>query len=525
MANDDLGTLTAKLSLDPTAALLGLGKFAAGVAAAFVGFESIKKVVESSVSAFGDQQVAVVLLNQALKDTGQKWTPQLQASLGKVTGAMEGLGNTGATVDSALQLLVLRGDTAQQAMGQLGELADIAAAQHTTLATAVEEVAKAASGRMSPALRELGASTLPKGVTGVKALNDILAEVKGHVAGAADALNKTLPGAMSTLHAAITDQVMVPLGAMVNVGFMAVANWITQHQALISSVLTNAMHVLGTAISDVYGFISNDLIPVLSSMWGWFNTNILPILKQVAGYLTGDFANAIKGLWQDIQNNVLPVLKPFAKAFVDVAGAAFKITEFITTAFVKILDGVAKNFGTMAPLAAGIATSFTIWKLSAEGGAIVSLLSFLTSGGLLVGLAAFGVTSALALAPWLAIAAAVAAVVEVVKAIGGLTPVGSPDARAALKVSGLSKGQGFYGAGAGSLPTGPPHALGGAVDALQTVRVGERGSELFTPRVPGYITAHDQLPSGGNVITVNLYGTNLTPDSVANAIAWKLRTA
>lgn len=517
---DDL-SLTARLKLDTTAAEAGLKRFALGIGALVLGFDSLKKLVEGATTAFGDQQSATALLNLAMKDTSQKWTPALNKQLATTSDTLLKFGDSGAVVQNALQKLILRGVPAKAAIGDLNEIANIAAAKHIDLSAAIELVAKGASGKLSPALKELGATSLPKGVTGVKALNMILSEVKGHVAGAGAALAQTLPGQMDAFHAAITEKVLVPLGTLVNTALQGLFTWVNAHWPQIQSVITTAMTAISNGFTVVSGFVTSSLIPALSSLWGWFSTSILPILSQVAGYLTGDFAKAIGGLWKSMQNNVFPALKPVADQMAVLAGALVQVVEALTTVFLGGLKIMADNFSKIVPWLTPLAAGFVAWKGAVIGGEILTFLRALPST--IGGLTAFGTASKFAFGPTIALAAAIASMRNISGQFGttGLQP--------------LSAGESAHGhlgdIWSGFLnflknPTGPPHALGGPVFPGTSYRVGERGSELFTPRVPGYITPHNQL-GGGTTIVNNVYVNNprASANEIANAIAWKLKTA
>jgi hypothetical protein len=246
--------------------------------AVYVGFSGIKNLISGSVKAFGDQQTATTLLNLAMKDTSQTWTPALQDQLSKTNDSMLAFGDTNATVDNSLQQLVLRGVPAGAAMSDLGVIANIAAAKHLSLADATEMVTKATAGRLSPALKELGATTLPKGVTGVAALNRILGQVAPAVSGAAGAVSKTMPGALAALGATVTDKVMVPIGNFVNKGLIAISNWVTAHQADIRSVLAGAMTALGIAVNIVGGFMST-LVGILTTLSN--NHLLVPMIQTI----------------------------------------------------------------------------------------------------------------------------------------------------------------------------------------------------------------------------------------------------
>ena len=238
-----------------------LAKNVLALGGAYLSFSAVSSVIGKATAAFGDQQVATTLLNQAMADTGQKWTPALTAAFNSTADSMLKFGDNTAEVTGGVQKLILAGVPASAAIKDMSTVANFAAATHTTLAAAIQTVAAAANGRMTPALKELGVTALPKGVHGVQALNDILGQLTPKVTGAADAVSHTMPGALAAFGATITDKVLVPVGALINKGLVVIAAWVSQHSADISGVLTGAMKGLGTVVqvvADVFGFLAKN---------------------------------------------------------------------------------------------------------------------------------------------------------------------------------------------------------------------------------------------------------------------------
>lgn len=507
MANADLGTLTARLNLDTAGAqaavgrlsgtLGGLLKGAIGLAAAYLSFSAVKNVVEDATSAFGAQQTATVLLNQALKDTGQKWTPALQKALAATGDSLLKYGDNSAVVDGALQKLVLRGVPAAAALGDLGQIANFAATAHLSLSDATDVLVKAVSGRMSPALKELGATTLPKGVTGVDALNRILGQIAPSTAGAANALSTTMPGAMAQFGATITDKVMVPLGGFINKGLIAMIPLITDAANWLGNNLTPALNDLG-------GFITTNVIPPLSTLWGWFSKSILPIFTQVGNWITSTLVPNFQALADSFNKHVAPALKPivafFGTATTGLLWAVTTIGEFIANTLLGALKTLSDNFKTLETPLAGVVASFVIWKGVAVGGAIITLLQGMIAAT--PGLALFAVASATALAPWLALALAAAAIIAAIQAIEGAGTSGGKS-KAVNKPSGSnvpSAGGGWRSVTVQNIPTVPPSP---------------------NPK---------PLPHGGppanSTVNINVSTqTNASASDIARQIAWQLKTA
>jgi hypothetical protein len=149
-------------------------------------------------------------------------------------------------------------------------------------------------------------------------------------------------------------------------------------------------------------------------------------------------------------------------------------------------------------------------------------------------MSSFGLASKAAFAPWLAavipVTAVVAAIQSLSSAKSGQQSSGNPFGITAPFLQGDPTGA--WKTPWGTIPDtpvqtkNPVKALGGNVLAGVAYTVGERGRELFTPQVPGYITPNNQLGNGGGHTFNNyFYGTNVTADEVARKISWQLKTA
>lgn len=77
---------------------------------------------------------------------------------------------------------------------------------------------------------------------------------------------------------------------------------------------------------------------------------------------------------------------------------------------------------------------------------------------------------------------------------------------------------GLFPSGNGAAPVTKTAAVGGFVDAGQSVIVGEKGREIFTPSTPGYITPNGGGSGGGvsNSVVVNVNATTGETTSTGN---------
>ena len=76
---------------------------------------------------------------------------------------------------------------------------------------------------------------------------------------------------------------------------------------------------------------------------------------------------------------------------------------------------------------------------------------------------------------------------------------------------------GLFPGGNGAAPVTKTAAVGGFVDAGQSVIVGEKGREIFTPSTPGYITPNGGSGGGvSNSVVVNVNATTGETTSTGN---------
>jgi len=99
------------------------------------------------------------LLNNALKDAGEKLTPALTSQLTALEAKMRLFGNTDTATLAVITQLTEGGLNWSQVMAAMGPITDMAAAKHLDLATAARDVLLGMQGS-GRALKELGI-TLP----------------------------------------------------------------------------------------------------------------------------------------------------------------------------------------------------------------------------------------------------------------------------------------------------------------------------------------------------------------------------
>lgn len=295
------------------------GALAAG-AAALGGFTGS---VGAGVDAFAKWQDANTRMNQALKDTGQSIP---QDKLDTLEASMRKLGITDTDTESSIASLVMAGVSSGDAMKYQSTIADLAAAKHMSLADATEAVTKAANGRMSPALKELGIN-LKKGETGTAALSDMMGQLGPKVGGQATAHAHTFSGALDVMKASL-DHVFVAIGEKVAPMLQKLAGWFSDHSQQIGNFVSSVLDGMGTAltvIGNVIGFVMDHMEvfgPVLAGVVGsfvawkailagqWllnFFSGIAAGIAQILGLSAAEDAAAASGEAMDTALNSNPI--------------------------------------------------------------------------------------------------------------------------------------------------------------------------------------------------------------------------
>lgn len=162
---------------------------AAGGAVAAVG-GGITAALDPLTEALGKSQDLTSQLGASLKDSGQDvdgWQEQLE----RAEASNRKLGITNEDTIQSVQSLVQAGVPYQEALTDQGELADLAASQHMSLAQAADMVGRAMNGRVNPALKAMGVTTAD-----TTSLTQLLGITQNKVGGEAQASASTVAGSM-----------------------------------------------------------------------------------------------------------------------------------------------------------------------------------------------------------------------------------------------------------------------------------------------------------------------------------------
>jgi hypothetical protein len=174
IAGGSLGKLQAVSKVAGTA-LLGIGTIFAGVA-----YESVKAAMDVTASQ--------AKLKTAITDTGVSYN-KARPAIEQVTQQMANLTFTSSDVNEALASMTAATRSPETALKAMGTIADLAAFQHESLASAANTVSRAVLGQ-AKGLSTLGIAfnkTIPKGATYEEIMKAIQDRTKGAAKAAADA--------------------------------------------------------------------------------------------------------------------------------------------------------------------------------------------------------------------------------------------------------------------------------------------------------------------------------------------------
>ena len=181
-----------------------VASLAAGVGAAVIAFQKIKKVIDESIKAFGLQDLAVRKLENAIKITGKASTISTSEMV-KLAKSLQGVTTYGDEVTvSAMAMLQQLSNLSNTGLKQVVPLVqDFAAAMGIDLETAATLVGKTL-GSSTNALSRYG---LEVDMTGTKEekLTNLTNSMREKFGGMAEAIGDTATGSMIKLENAVSD--------------------------------------------------------------------------------------------------------------------------------------------------------------------------------------------------------------------------------------------------------------------------------------------------------------------------------
>ncbi len=110
------------------------------------------------------------------------------------------------------------------------------------------------------------------------------------------------------------------------------------------------------AVSEAVAFIGGTVIPILSEVWTWLQTNIPAAIQTVSDFWTGTLLPALNTIWSFVQTYILPIFDMVSGWFKEegpgsVGGFADTLSnvlgpvlEFAQQMFAKVVDWVRENW-------------------------------------------------------------------------------------------------------------------------------------------------------------------------------------
>jgi len=251
---------------DVKQSVAGVASLAAGIGAAVVAFQKIKKVVDESIKAYGVQELAVRKLENAIKITGKASTISTSEMV-KLAKALQGVTTYGDEVTvSAMAMLQQLSNLSNTGLKQVVPLVqDFASAMGIDLETAATLVGKTL-GSSTNALSRYG---LEVDMTGTKEekLANLTQAMREKFGGMAEAIGDTATGSMIKLENAVSD-LQESFGELV---VMAIRPAVEQTATLVSEMvelldtfnLYNSAYAKSKSTSGVLSMSSEEQIATL----------------------------------------------------------------------------------------------------------------------------------------------------------------------------------------------------------------------------------------------------------------------
>jgi hypothetical protein len=320
--------------------LMGMAK-AAALVSVVVGVAAVAALGEAAKMA-AQFQSAQALLNNALKDAGEKVTPQMSTALEALEAKMRVFGDTDTQTLAVMTQLTEGGLTWTQAMSAMGPIADLAAAKHLDLATSAKDVLLGMQGS-GRALKELGitlpatipsATALANAITAVGKAEEKVATTHGpaHVAAlkvleAAQAKVALITTEQSNRTAGLS-QILDALSGKLGGSASVASQTLGGHMSALRAELDHAAVQIGTVLIpyvDQFLAAVAPIVPVIADWATQMVTNLMPQIVSFAGWLK-TLGPDLKTAW-----NLLSTLAPYIVA-IGAAWVLWNVALAITNA-------------------------------------------------------------------------------------------------------------------------------------------------------------------------------------------------
>jgi phage-related protein len=318
----------------------GIAKAAATMAVVLAG--AVVVALGEAVRVANQFEDAQVQLNNALRNSGEKVTPQLTSQLEALEAHMRAFGHTDTDTVAVMTKLTEGGLTWAQAMASMPAIADLAAAKHLSLADSAKAVLLGMQGS-GKALKELGI-TLPATIpsaTALAAAIDAVGKAEQAVATTHGPAHvkalKTLADAQAKV-ALITEeqgnrtaglsQVLDALSGKLGGSATVASQTLGGHMAAMRSELDHAAVQVGTVLIPVLDRLVAFIAPIIPVVADWATQmleRLIPAVGQFARWL-GTLQPQLQTAW-----NIFKTLAPFIAA-VAAAWVIWNVALAVTTA-------------------------------------------------------------------------------------------------------------------------------------------------------------------------------------------------
>jgi hypothetical protein len=305
------------------AAAVGLG---AGVAAGAVALAGMTKNAVADEAA--QRKLAISLKNSVGATDGQIASVEKYiAATGKLIGV------TDDEMRPAFQQLVQSTGSVAEAQDQMSIALDVSAGTGKSLGTVTSALMKANNGTTA-SLSKLGLKT--KDAAGeTLSMKDALASMSETFQGQAVAGANTLDGKMSRLKV-VFDETKEAIGARLIPIVTVFANFILNKVVPAVEGFLGGLNDTGSGAGRFVEFFRGQVLPVLQSLWGQVQTQLLPALMSLGAAIAA---------------NVIPVFKTLAPIVVSLGQA---ILSKVIPAIASLITFFVKYQNVLVPVAAGI---------------------------------------------------------------------------------------------------------------------------------------------------------------------------
>lgn len=349
-------------------------------AAALAGFGEVGKEVFDEWNKLHD---ATVTLDRAMKDAGERSTPEFRKALDEAQKSGEALGFEASDTTKALADMTEAGLTQKQALAQLPVIMDLARAKGMDLATATLVVTKGVAGS-ARALKEFGVATLvtlptissqESGLQTLKMAQEAVAAATEKHTKAVKKYGAESPQAAAAAAALAKANETLSYdqnrqNTILNTAWVKAHNLTVIHDALAHKVggqARAATHDLGVQwdiLKAKFNDFAGQAVPVvlnalqqvglfLTKVAEFIITYVVPVIVKIGSVMVSIIKFAV-GVWITEISILIHIIQGVVSVVVTVVTKVGQVLGGITSAFKAVFGGIA---GIISGVANGIATA------------------------------------------------------------------------------------------------------------------------------------------------------------------------